>query len=91
MDGVPDELFDAWTAAVQREGERLGVLAQALDAGRTPATGGLQPPVPWGPGPTARDRARRQAREQVSGRGWGTMDAVHQAESAPSSTQQGAR
>jgi uncharacterized protein (TIGR03083 family) len=55
MDGVPDELFDAWTAAVEREGERVGVVAQELDAGRTPATGGLQTPVPWVPAWTARD------------------------------------
>ena len=55
MDGVPDELFDTWTAAVEREGERIGVLAEQLDAGRTPADGGLQAPVPWVPGWTARD------------------------------------
>jgi uncharacterized protein (TIGR03083 family) len=55
MDGVPDELFDAWTAAVEREGERFGVVAQELDAGRTPATGGLQTAVPWLADWTARD------------------------------------
>ena len=59
MDGVPgrppDELFDRWTAAVEREGERLGVVAQELDAGRTPVTGGLALPVPLTPGWTVAD------------------------------------
>ncbi|MFQ1001894.1 maleylpyruvate isomerase N-terminal domain-containing protein [Modestobacter sp. SSW1-42] len=52
---MPDELFDRWTAAVEQEGERIGVLAEELDTGRTPAPGGLQAPVPWVPGWTARD------------------------------------
>lgn len=55
MVAVPDELFDRWTAAVEREGERIGVLAEELDTGRTPAIGGLQAPVPWVPDWTARD------------------------------------
>ena len=55
MDDVPAELFDAWNAAVEREGERLGVVAQELDAGRTPAPGGLGTGVPWLADWTARD------------------------------------
>ena len=55
MDGVPDELIHRWTAAVEREGERIGVLAEELDTGRTPTPGGLAAPVPWVPGWTARD------------------------------------
>nr|WP_246214550.1 maleylpyruvate isomerase family mycothiol-dependent enzyme [Modestobacter muralis] len=55
MDRVPAELFDTWTAAVEREGERFGVVAQELDAGRTPAAGGLQAAVPWLTDWTARD------------------------------------
>ena len=75
MDGVPDELFDAWTAAVEREGERLGVVAQELDAGRTPVTGGLALPVPLTPGWTVADllghvgAVQRRATTAVRGAG----------------------
>jgi uncharacterized protein (TIGR03083 family) len=75
MDGVPDELFDAWTAAVEREGERFGVLAQELDAGRTPVTGGLALPVPLTPGWTVADliahvgAVQRRATTAVRGAG----------------------
>jgi uncharacterized protein (TIGR03083 family) len=55
MEDVPDELIDRWTAAVEREGERIGVLAEELDTGRTAAPGGLGTPVPWVPAWTARD------------------------------------
>jgi uncharacterized protein (TIGR03083 family) len=52
---TPDELHDRCIAAVVQDGERIGVLAQGLDAGRTAAAGGLQTEVPWVAGWTARD------------------------------------
>ncbi|MEU2347184.1 maleylpyruvate isomerase family mycothiol-dependent enzyme [Modestobacter sp. NPDC049651] len=51
----PEELLDRCTAAVVEEGERLGITAQELAAGRTPVSGGLQVEVPWVPGWTAHD------------------------------------
>ena len=52
---TPQEQLDRWLTAVVREGERFGITAQELDAGRTPVSGGLQVEVPWVPGWTARD------------------------------------
>jgi uncharacterized protein (TIGR03083 family) len=51
----PDELHERCTAAVVVEGERIGVLAEELAAGRTPVSGGLAARVPWVPAWTARD------------------------------------
>jgi len=51
----PAELHARWTAAAVTEGERIGVLAGELAAGRTPVSGGLTVPVPWVPAWTARD------------------------------------
>ncbi len=51
----PDELHERCIAAVVEEGERIGVLALELAAGRTPVAGGLAVPVPWVPAWTARD------------------------------------
>ena len=52
---TPEEQLDRWIAAVVEEGERFGITAQELAAGRTPVSGGLQVEVPWVPGWTARD------------------------------------
>ena len=51
----PDVLHERCTAAVAAEGERIGVLAEELAAGRTPVSGGLAVRVPWVPAWTARD------------------------------------
>ena len=51
----PDEWHERCTDAVVVEGERIGVLAQELAAGRTPVPGGLAVRVPWVPAWTAGD------------------------------------
>jgi uncharacterized protein (TIGR03083 family) len=51
----PDEVHERCTAAVVAEGERFGVLAQQLESGRTPVSGGLAAEVPWVPAWTVRD------------------------------------
>jgi uncharacterized protein (TIGR03083 family) len=50
-----DTLRQRWIEAVVEEGGRVGVLAQELAAGLTPAPVGLDVPVPWVPAWTARD------------------------------------
>ena len=50
-----DALRSRCIEAVIEEGERVGVLAQELQAGLTPAAGGLHVDVPWVPAWTARD------------------------------------
>ena len=52
---TPDELHARCIATVVTEGERIGVLAQELDAGRTPVRAGLDAEVPWVPAWTVRD------------------------------------
>ncbi len=52
---APDELHERCIAAVVEEGERIGVLAAELAAGRTPVSGGLAVPVPGVPDWTAGD------------------------------------
>ena len=51
----PDELHERCIATVVVEGERFGVLAQELESGRTPVSGGLAVGVPWVPAWTVRD------------------------------------
>jgi uncharacterized protein (TIGR03083 family) len=51
----PDELHALCTDVVVTEGERIGVLAEELAAGRTPVAGGLAVTVPWVPAWSARD------------------------------------
>jgi uncharacterized protein (TIGR03083 family) len=51
----PAELHDRCTTTVVTEGERIGVLAEELAAGRTPVSGGLAVAVPWLPAWTVRD------------------------------------
>lgn len=54
--GAVDEgLRRRYIQTVEQEGERFGVLAQQLAAGRTAAHGGLEVPVPWIPAWTARE------------------------------------
>jgi uncharacterized protein (TIGR03083 family) len=52
---TPAELHERCIATVVAEGERIGVLAQELDAGLTPAHAGLETKVPWVPAWTVRD------------------------------------
>jgi uncharacterized protein (TIGR03083 family) len=52
---TPDELHERCIAAVVTEGERIGILAQELDAGLTPVRTGLDAEVPWVPAWTVRD------------------------------------
>jgi uncharacterized protein (TIGR03083 family) len=54
-DLAADALRQRWIEAVVEEGERVGVLAQEMAAGLTPASGGLDAPVPWIPAWTARE------------------------------------
>jgi uncharacterized protein (TIGR03083 family) len=56
VSGTMDEaLRQECIKSVVEEGERFGVLAQQLAAGRTPTQGGLAVPVPWIPAWTARE------------------------------------
>jgi uncharacterized protein (TIGR03083 family) len=55
MSLVGEDLRQRCIEAVVEEGERVGVLAQELAAGLTPARGGLDVPVPWVPAWRARD------------------------------------
>jgi uncharacterized protein (TIGR03083 family) len=52
---TPDELHERCIATVVTEGERIGVLAQELEAGLTPVGAGLDAEVPWVPAWTVRD------------------------------------
>src|SRR5919112_2000207 len=52
---VGEALRQRCIEAVVEEGERVGILAQHLTEGLTPATEGLDVTVPWVPAWTARD------------------------------------